>query len=271
MKKLFIILLMFIASANAATSLPGSYALYDYSSAGYVVRYNHVEVRSIASITKLFTAITVLNSGVDINEKIYVDGRSSGHVIRGTYMTRMDLMRAMIITSDNRAAETLAFHHPGGFDKFLLDANNYVKDSTLENTTIVDSTGLKEGNKSTARELIEFLYRIKDNPVIRKIANERNMALQVPKGKKTITINLRNTNPDIFVYDNILISKTGFTNPAGRCVLMLVEKNKELFGVVVLGQTNIKNRSKVVGDLLSMDVEPTLIPKISSTLEFNIE
>jgi len=249
----------------------GSYALYDYSSATYIVRYNHMEVRSIASITKLFTAITVLNSGVDLNEKIYIDGRSSGHVMRGTYMTRMDLMRAMIITSDNRAAETLAFHHPGGFDKFLLDVNSYVKNNTLENTTIVDSTGLKEGNQSTARELVEFLYRIKDNPVIRKIAHERNMVLKVPKGKKTITINLRNTNPDLFVYDNILISKTGFTNPAGRCVLMLVEKNNELFGVVVLGQTNVKNRSRVVGDLLSVDVDPILTPKIISTLEFSVE
>ena len=186
MKKLFIILLAVVTSANAAKSLPGSYAFYDYNSANYVVRYNHMEVRSIASITKLFTAITVLNSGVNLNEKIYIDGRSAGHVIRGTYMTRMDLMRAMIITSDNRAAETLAYHHPGGFDKFLFDVNNYVKDITLENTTIVDSTGLKSGNQSTARELIEFLYRIKDNPVIRKIANERNMALRVAKGKKTI-------------------------------------------------------------------------------------
>jgi D-alanyl-D-alanine endopeptidase (penicillin-binding protein 7) len=269
MKKFLIILLTLVSMASYGQI--GSYALYDYSSATYMVRYNHMEIRSIASITKLFTAITVLNSGVDLNEKIYIDGRSSGHVMRGTYMTRIDLMRAMIITSDNRAAETLAFHHPGGFDKFLLDVNNYVKNNTLENTTIVDSTGLKEGNKSTARELIEFLYRIKDNPVIRQIAHERNMVLNVPKGKKNISINLRNTNPDLFVYDNILISKTGFTNPAGRCVLMLIEKNNELFGVVVLGQANIKNRSRVVGDLLSMDVDPILVPKISSTLEFSVE
>ena len=63
---------MFVTSSYAATT--GSYALYDYNSAGYVVRYNHTEVRSIASITKLFTAITVLNSSVDLNEKIYIDG-----------------------------------------------------------------------------------------------------------------------------------------------------------------------------------------------------
>ena len=268
MKKLFIILSMLMSMA--AHGETGSYALYDYNAAMYAVRYNHTEIRSIASITKLFTAITVLRSGVDLNEKIFVDGRSKGHVPRGVYMTRMDLMRSMIISSDNRAAETLAYHHPGGFDKFLFDVNNYVKDNTLENTTIVDSTGLKEGNKSTVRELVEFLYKIKDEPVIRKIANERNAVLNVPKGKKVIRINIRNTNPDMFVYDNILISKTGFTNPAGRCVLMLVEKNKELFGVVVLGQTNVKNRSRVVGNLLSMDVEPMPTPKISSTLIFDL-
>jgi hypothetical protein len=51
---------------------------------------------------------------------------------------------------------------------------------------------------------------------------------------------------------------------------MLVEKNKELFGVVVLGQTNVRNRSRVVGNLLSMDVEPTPTPKISSTLIFDL-
>jgi len=248
----------------------GSYALFDYGASAYVVRYTHTEIRSIASITKLFTAVTVLNSGVDLNEKIFVDGKSAGHVPRGIYMTRMDLLRSMIISSDNRAAETLAYHHPGGFDKFLLDANTYVQNKLLLDTRIVDSTGLKEGNKSTARDLIEFLYQIKNNPVIRNIANERNAVLNVPKGKKIIHINIRNTNPDIFVYDNILISKTGFTNPAGRCVIMLVEKNKELFGVVVLGQTNVKNRSKVVNDLLKIDIDPIITPKIKNILEFEL-
>jgi D-alanyl-D-alanine carboxypeptidase len=118
--------------------------------------------------------------------------------------------------------------------------------------------------------LVEFLHQIKNNPVIRQIANERNAVLAVPKGKKTIAINLRNTNPDLFIYDNILISKTGFTNAAGRCVLMLVEKNHELFAVVVLGQKNVKNRSQVVGELLSIDIDRTPEPKITSTVEFSL-
>ena len=265
MKKLIILFLMFVGSAYAQ----GSYALFDYNANMYAVKFNHADQRSIASITKLFTANTILNSGVNLNEKIRVNGRSGGKVPPGAYMSRIDLMRAMIISSDNRAAETLANHHPGGFNQFVIDSNNYLDNNALFDTRIVDSTGLMAGNVSTARDLVEFLHQIKDNPVIRQISNERNAVLAVPKGKKTININLRNTNPDLFVYDNILISKTGFTSAAGRCVLMLVEKNKELFAVVVLGQKDVKNRSQVVGMLLNVDIDRAPDPKISSTVEYS--
>ena len=121
-----LLLLLFCSSANASYS--GSYGLYNYQSTGYELSQANREVRSIASITKLFTANTILQSGVDLDEKIKINGRSSGKVPPGAYMTRMDLMRAMIISSDNRAAETLANHHPGGFAKFLADGNKYLED-----------------------------------------------------------------------------------------------------------------------------------------------
>ena len=176
-------------------------------------------------------------------------------------------MRAMLISSDNRAAETLANNYPGGFNNFIKAANSYAFSNALYNTQIVDSTGLLSGNQSTATDLIEFLSLIKNNSIIRSMASERNAVLNA-KGKRAITINIRNTNPEMFVYDNILISKTGFTNPAGRCVLMLIEKNKDLFGVVVLGQRNVKSRSILVKELLSINHEPDLIPKIHGTLVF---
>jgi D-alanyl-D-alanine endopeptidase (penicillin-binding protein 7) len=266
MKKLITILLWTLFSVHATA---GAHAFYDFSSHNYLVENNRHEVRSIASITKLFTAVAVINSGVDLNEKIKVNGRSRGHVPSGVYMTRMDLIRAMLISSDNRAAETLANHHPGGFNQFIRDINSYADSKALYNTKIVDSTGLLPGNQSTATDLIEFLSLIKHQTVIRNIAGERNTAVNAPRGKKTITINLHNTNPEIFVYDNILISKTGFTNPAGRCVIMLVEKKKELYGVIVLGQTNVKNRSILVKELLAIEVEPVPEPKFNSTVEFD--
>jgi D-alanyl-D-alanine endopeptidase (penicillin-binding protein 7) len=265
MKKIIIPLLMLL---SCVSSFAGAHALYDYTGHSYIVENSKHEVRSIASITKLFTAIVVVNSGVDMDEKIKVNGRSGGRVPSGAYMTRMDLMRAMIISSDNRAAETLANHHPGGFKQYIKDANDYLENESLYNTKLVDSTGLLSGNQSTVHDLIEFLHLIKNQPIIRSIAGERNAAVNAPRGKRTVTVNLNNTNPEIFIYDNILISKTGYTSPAGRCVLMLVEKKKELYAVVVLGQRNVKDRSKIVKELLNVEVDPAPVLIINSTLEF---
>ena len=248
MKYIFALLLLVSQYTYAQK---GAYVLYDYELDRSQVVYNADEVRSIASITKLFTAIVVLRSGVELNEKVKVQGKSSGRFSKGMMISRNNLMRAMLISSDNLAAETLAHTYPGGFDKFILDTNEYARGMGLINTKIVDSSGLLTGNVSTAADLITFLWKIRNNEVIRNIAKERNDHISVPKGKKTITVNLKNTNPSLFVFDNILISKTGFTNAAGRCVIMLVEKNKSLHGIVILGQTNVKDRSQIANDLIT--------------------
>jgi D-alanyl-D-alanine carboxypeptidase len=74
----------------------------------------------------------------------------------------------------------------------------------------------------------------------------------LPKGKKVVKINLRNTNSVLFQFDNILISKTGTTTAAGKCVIMLVEKNKTYHAVIVLGQRNGKERHKIAEAFVSM-------------------
>jgi D-alanyl-D-alanine carboxypeptidase len=262
MKKLFFALCLILPLQAFA----GAHALYDYESHSYLIKNNVNEVRSIASITKIITAATIINSGVNLDQTVRVNGHSRGHIPNGAQMTRMDLLRAMLISSDNRAAETLANHHPGGFLMFVLDANRWLEKNNLYDTRVVDSSGLLPGNVSTARDLVELLSIIKNNNVIRSIAGERQTKISAPQGRKTITVNLHNTNPEIFTYDNILISKTGFTNPAGRCVLMLVEKGKELFGVVVLGQKNVRERSKLVKELLAVDPEPRIKPILKTTI-----
>jgi D-alanyl-D-alanine carboxypeptidase len=201
----------------------------------------------------LFTATTILRAGLDLDEKVKVQGKSGGRFPRGLYVTRSELLRAMLISSDNLAAESLAHSYPGGFNKFILDTNTYVQGMGLINTKIVDSTGLLPGDVSTATELIKFLAKIKDNEIIRKISNLKSDTVVIPKGKKTIRINLHNTNPSVFTFDNILISKTGFTSPAGRCVVMLVEKNGTYNAVIVLGQKNVKARSRIANDLITAD------------------
>ena len=247
MKRL-LLLLSFCASAHAQQ---GSYALYDYERGEYQVAYNIDQVRPVASITKLFTAITVLQSGADLDEKVRVQGPSSGHFSKGMMVSRRDLMRAMLVSSDNRAAETLAITYPGGFAQFMMDEDDYIRGRGLIHTHMDDATGLSKTNKSTADDLIRFLSMIATNPEIRTMADDRTAEIIVPKGRKSIHILLHNTNPSIFKFDNILISKTGFTNPAGRCVLMLVEKDHRYYGIIVLGQKNVKARSDIANGLIT--------------------
>jgi D-alanyl-D-alanine carboxypeptidase len=265
----FLILLVFCASAHAER---GSYALYDYERAEYQVSYNNHEVRPIASITKLFTAITVLSSGVDLNEKVKVQGHSKGHFPNGLLVSRHDLMKAMMISSDNRAAETLANTYPGGFDAFVRDANTYIRSKGLVHTSIEEPTGLSRNNVSTTNELVSFLGAVKDNQALRNYADNKTAEILIPKGKRHIHIKLHNTNPSIFKFDNILISKTGFTNPAGRCVVMLVEKEHKYYAVVVLGQKNVKARSDLANGLITtapLPNRPALLEQ-DDPIEFGI-
>jgi D-alanyl-D-alanine carboxypeptidase len=252
MKRL-LLLLLFCTGAHAE----GAYTLYDYDRGEYQVSFNSYEVRPIASITKLFTAVTILRSGADLTERVKVKGRSGGHFPNGMMVTRHDLMKAMMISSDNRAAETLANTYPGGFDEFIKDANAYIRGRGLIHTSIEEPTGLSRNNVSTANELISFLGAVKDNEALRKYADDKTADILVPKGKKYIHIKLHNTNPSIFKFDNILISKTGFTNPAGRCVVMLVEKDHKHYGIVVLGQRNVQERSQLANGLISVDPLPS--------------
>lgn len=253
MKRTLIALALYTAGFCYAS---GSYALYNYEREEWQVKHNSQEVRSIASITKLFTAMTILRSGVDLNERVKVQGKSGGRFPRGTLVTRMDLMKAMLISSDNLAAETLANTYPGGFKKYIEDTNEWITGWGLIDTRMVDASGLMAGNVSSINDLVKFLARIQDNRVIRDITGERHASVSVPKGKRTLTINLKNTNSSLFQFDNILISKTGTTNAAGRCVIMLVEKAGDPYAVVVLGQKNSQIRAALAGDLILVKPNP---------------
>lgn len=228
-----------------------SYGLFDYKNERYEHSKNVEEQRSIASVTKLFTAYTVINSGVDLFEKVPVKGKSKGRFARGFMIERYELMRAMLMSSDNLAAESLANSHPRGYDNFISEVNNNTQELGLRDTTIVDSTGLLAGNKSSVQDLSKFLLKLSSIDVIKKLSTEKYYIYQYQKGKKTVKIHMRNTNPQMWIYDDIVLTKTGFTNAAGRCIAMLVEKDGLLYSIVALGQSNVKERSALVSDMMS--------------------
>ena len=256
-KKLFKRLLLATCLLFTNSVYANSYGLYDFDNVRYEHSRNTTDVRSIASITKLFTAYAVVMSGVDLDEKVKVQGKSGGRFARGSYLQRSELMRAMLMSSDNLASETLAHAHPGGYEQFLKDINWHLGLNGFKETKIVDPTGLLAGNVSTVDELKEFLFILRRIDIIKFYSSEKSYAIkyQPPKSKKTITIQLRNTNPQIFNYDSIVLTKTGFTSAAGRCLAMLVEKDGVLYAMITLGNKNVRQRSGVINEMFNVYVQ----------------
>ena len=123
-------------------------------------------------------------------------------------------------------------------------------------------------NISTVEDLSNFLFYMRNNIIIRSISSERTHQTQIVKGKKRVTVNLRNTNPAMFTYDNILISKTGTTNAAGKCVVMIVEKAGSPYAVIILGQKNAQERSILASDLITIKPNPKPVEVEPVSIDF---
>ena len=232
-----------------------SYGVFNFSDMKYEEEKNIQEVRSIASITKLFTAQTIIDSGVSLEESVKVRGKSNGRFARGVMIERYELLRAMLMSSDNLAAESLAHAHPGGYEQFLKDVNDRINDMGLRNTVIVDSTGLLPGNKSTVDDLKEFLFTMRKYTIIQKLSVEKLYTYEYQNNKRVVRVNFKNTNPQLWNYDEIILTKTGFTNPAGRCLAMLVEKNGQLYALVTLGNKNVEQRSRTIAGMFNQHIQ----------------
>jgi D-alanyl-D-alanine endopeptidase (penicillin-binding protein 7) len=242
------ILLYFCLMVSQAWA--NSHALYSYDTKEYLDKQDVESIRSIASITKLFTAMTILESKSNLDDRIRVACRSSGKIIRNTEMTRRDLLTAMIVSSDNCAAETLANNYPNGYNNFITERTNLIQKIGLKNTKLYDATGLSVFNSSTVSDLIVFAPIAYANPVLRSIANLPNATVKAFKKGKEIVIKVHNTNSLVYNHKEVVISKTGFTNSAGRCMLIMTKRLENFYAIVVLGEPNIKSRNRQVERLL---------------------
>lgn len=244
-------ILIFLFFVLAQTANATSLALINFSNGQLESSHQHEEVVPIASVTKLFTAASVIESGVNLFEKIKVQGKTKGRFAVGTMVSRLDLMKAMLIASDNLAADSLAHAHPGGYQEFIKFVNEHVSFIGLKNTKIFDASGLSVFNVSTAEELVNFVWYLRHYPLITDISSKANDDIEFNTNKnKTVKLQIKNTNPDISKY-KVLISKTGFTSAAGRCLVMLVEKGNEVIGVAVLGFKNPRTRSEAIAQLIN--------------------
>jgi D-alanyl-D-alanine endopeptidase (penicillin-binding protein 7) len=251
MRYLLLFLLFF------ANSVQAGYALYDYGRQEYLDKQETEEVRSIASITKLFTALTVIRSNTDLERKVEIHCQSRGHLQKGTELTIRDLLVAAMVASDNCAAETLANTYTGGFSAFIFDRNQLIINMGLKHTKLHDATGLSVFNTSTISDLIVFGSIAYQNQILRSIANLPEATLTMWLKGRIINLSIKNTNPALFNHSDIALSKTGTTNAAGKCVLMVVKRFEVLYAVVVLGEPNLKSRTKKVEKLLAYNETTT--------------
>jgi serine-type D-Ala-D-Ala endopeptidase (penicillin-binding protein 7) len=226
-------------------------SVYVYNETTDRVEYqrNSTEYRSIASITKLMTAMVALDHSKDLFRQLPLNITVKSNLPRGNY-TRQDLFNAMLVRSDNAAAETLAADYPGGRKEFIWRMNQQAKEWGI-NATFRDPTGLDRGNMATAGDVGTLAGYAASYWVIRDASVKKTVAFERKFKKRLRKIQLNNTNRPILIeFDNIITSKTGFTNSARYCVALVVEHEKQRRVIVVLGEKNKTRRIDTVQDIM---------------------
>jgi len=215
---------------------------------------NAEDVRAMASITKLMTAMIALDHDDNMNHKIMLT-RNAGSRLPVRKYTRGELLHALLVKSDNGAAETLARSYPGGREAFLQEMNIRAKMLGMSNTHFDDPSGLSSKNVGTARDITLMVIAASYYERIREISTKREVHISTQSKNKQKTVVLNNTNRMILSQiDGVQVSKTGYTNPAGFCVAIMVEKiinNEKHYQVyVVMGAKNSKQRANEVKRLV---------------------
>ena len=200
----------------------------------------------IASITKLMTAMTILDGQLDMDEKIVIEDadkdrlrNSASRLPVGTNLTRREALQLALMSSDNRAAHALGRTWPSGITAFIEAMNRKAQALGLENTRFADPSGLSEANVSSALDLQRMVDAAYDYPVIRDLTTRRELLIQ----HKKRPIMFRNTNA-LVKYSNweIGLSKTGYIADAGYCLVMQMNINGEPIILVLLNSTADKYR-----------------------------
>lgn len=219
--------------------LRSSMALVVDEKTGKVFYAKNEDTRTpIASITKLMTAMVTLDARLPLNEKITitrddVDRVKNTHsrLNLGATLTRYQLLRLALMSSENRAAAALARSYPGGVPAFVAAMNRKAEHLGMTNTHFVDSTGLRSGNQSTAEDLARMVKAAHSYTTISEITTTSHYDLQMPvyKRHKALarggavhrSIAYRNTNKLVSDKDwEIGLSKTGYISEAGHCLVM---------------------------------------------------
>ena len=182
--------------------------------------------RPIASLTKLMTALVILESGLPLDEPITLT-REDRDRLRGTrsrlsfgaVFTRHDLLRAALGASDNRAAAALGRTYPGGDEAMFRAMNEKAQKLGMTQTRFADASGLHNGNVSTANDLVRLVNETRKHQLFQTMTTTPTFRITDQKSGRQVAF--RNTNRLVHRDSwDIGLSKTGYTAAAGNCLIM---------------------------------------------------
>jgi len=197
-------------------------------------------IRPIASITKLMTAMVIIEGDQNLDEMLTITRDDRDHIkatasrlAYGAKLSRKDLLLLAIMSSENRAAAALGRNWPGGTAAFVKQMNLKAKELGMGNSRFADPAGLNPGNQATARDLGKMVAAAQNYELIRKASTTQSKEVRPFPDRGPMTyVNtnrlLKNANWDIS------LSKTGYLNESGRCLVMHAKIAGEPVFIVLL-------------------------------------
>ena len=230
---------------NLEISAPSAIAI-DKKTNQILFAKNIHQSKSIASITKLMTALVFLETNPNLEKIVEItqkDIANAGkkNLIVGEKISLKNLLYLSLINSDNTATLALVNSTNLSPDEFINKMNLKIKKLNLQKTTFADPTGLDENNISTAYEIAQILNEVSKNSIIKKILPISNYSFI---SRSDIPHYIKNTNLLLNSYLNILLGKTGYTDEAGSVLMLLIKSKKtnKKHIVITLGESDYVNR-----------------------------
>ncbi|MCY1402024.1 D-alanyl-D-alanine endopeptidase [compost metagenome] len=219
------------AAARPLVLASGSALVVDLQNNDVVYSSNPDVVSPIASITKLMTAVVVLDAKQSMSELLDIDISETSEM-KGVYsrvrlksqIDRRQMLELALMSSENRAAASLAHHYPGGTRAFVKAMNAKARALGMRNTRFKEPTGLSEYNVSSTRDLVRLVRAAYQYPMIRELSTTPSKTVRF--NHPNYSLGFFNTNP---LTRNpkwdVRLTKTGFTNEAGHCLVMVTVMN----------------------------------------------
>ncbi|MBU0622961.1 MAG: D-alanyl-D-alanine endopeptidase [Gammaproteobacteria bacterium] len=224
--------------------------IYDEQGQRPLYSKNADDVVSIASITKLATAMVILDARLPLDEPISIEPEdrdrlkgSRSRMASGMTLTRGELIKLALMASENKAAAALARTYPGGTQVALAMMNAKARELGMDSTHFSDPTGLRSENVSTAQDLVKLVMAAQNYELIQQYSTSSSHVVKLDERR---SMRFGNTNPLVRNASwDIGLSKTGYISEAGRCLVMQVKILQRPMIIVLLDSWGKRTR---VGD-----------------------